>query len=43
MGKAIGGIALLGLVGLLGGLVGSKKVLVTCLKCGKQWQAGKNK
>lgn len=41
LGKAaIGGI-LLGPVGLLGGVLGSKKVLVTCLKCGKQWKAGK--
>jgi tellurium resistance protein TerD len=32
---------LLGGAGLLGGFVGSKKVMITCLKCGKQWEAGK--
>lgn len=42
MGKAIGGAAVLGNVGLLGGLLGSKKVIITCLKCGHQWQPGKN-
>lgn len=41
LGKAAVGGALLGPVGLLGGLIGSKKVMVTCLNCGKQWQAGK--
>lgn len=43
MGKAVGGVALFGAVGLIGGFIGSKKVLVTCLKCGKQWEVGKNK
>jgi ribosomal protein S27E len=42
LGKAIGGGLLLGPVGLLGGLVGSKKVMITCLKCGNQWKAGNN-
>jgi len=37
---AIGGV-LLGPVGLLGGFIGSNKVIVTCLNCGKQWKAGK--
>lgn len=41
LGKAAAGGVLLGPVGLLGGLVGSKKVMVTCLKCGKTWEAGK--
>jgi hypothetical protein len=27
-------------VGLLAGFIGSRKVLVTCLKCGIQWQPG---
>jgi len=41
LGKAaIGGI-LIGAVGLLGGLIGSKKTMITCLKCGYRWQAGK--
>ena len=42
LGKAAGGALLLGPVGLLGGLIGSKKVMITCLKCGKQWKAGSN-
>jgi len=40
LGKATAGGLLLGPVGLLGGLLGSKKVMVTCLNCGKQWKAG---
>ena len=41
LGKAVGGALLAGPVGLLGGFLGSKKVIVTCLKCGNQWKAGK--
>jgi len=41
LGKAAAGGVLLGPVGLLGGLIGSKKVMITCLKCGHKWQAGK--
>jgi hypothetical protein len=41
LGKAAAGGILLGPVGLLGGLIGSKKVMVTCFKCGHKWQAGK--
>jgi tellurium resistance protein TerD len=41
LGKAAAGGLLLGPVGLLGGLVGSKKIMVTCLKCGHKWEAGK--
>jgi len=41
-GAALGGI-LLGPVGLLGGLAGSNKVKVTCLKCGHSWDAGNPK
>ena len=40
-GKAAIGAVALGPVGLLGGLIGSKKVIVTCLNCGHKWQAGK--
>lgn len=38
IGKAAVGGLLLGPVGLLGGFVGSKKVIITCLKCGYQWK-----
>jgi len=37
-GKAVGGLVLLGPVGLLGGFLGSRKILITCLKCGHQWK-----
>jgi len=40
LGKAIVGGVLTGGVGLLAGFIGSRKVLVTCLKCGNQWEAG---
>jgi hypothetical protein len=38
--KAVAGAVLLGGLGLLGGFVGSRDVIVTCLKCGNQWAAG---
>lgn len=38
LGKAAAGGLLLGPVGLLGGLFGSKKPLFTCLNCGKQFK-----
>ncbi|MEK4509482.1 hypothetical protein [Paenibacillus sp. FSL K6-2524] len=41
LGKAAVGGLILGPVGLLGGIVGSKKVKITCLKCGHNWEAGK--
>ncbi|MBZ4664472.1 MAG: hypothetical protein JG776_2190 [Caloramator sp.] len=41
LGKAAAGGLLLGPVGLLGGLIGSRKVIITCLMCGKKWEAGK--
>ncbi len=40
LGKAAAGGLLVGPVGLLGGFIGSKKVMVTCLKCGFSWKAG---
>lgn len=40
LGKAAVGGFLLGIPGLLGGLIGSNKVLVTCLRCGHHWKAG---
>lgn len=42
LGKAAIGGVLLGGVGLLGGFVGSRKVQITCLKCGNTWAAGSN-
>ena len=41
IGKAILGAALVGGVGLAAGAIGSKKVVVTCLKCGKRFKAGR--
>lgn len=38
LGKAAAGGLLLGPVGLLGGFLGSNKVIITCLKCGHQWK-----
>jgi tellurium resistance protein TerD len=40
LGKAAVGGLILGPVGLLGGLAGSKKVVVGCLKCGHRWAPG---
>jgi tellurium resistance protein TerD len=37
LGKAAIGGVLLGPIGLLGGLFGSKKTVITCLKCGHKW------
>lgn len=41
-GAAVGGV-LLGPVGLLGGMFGSGKVKITCLRCGHTFQPGKAK
>lgn len=38
IGKAVIGGVLLGPVGLLGGLIGRKKVMVVCLQCGNRWE-----
>jgi tellurium resistance protein TerD len=40
-GKAIIGGVLAGGIGLLGGFIGSQKVIVTCMECGYSWEAGK--
>lgn len=42
LGKAVVGTVLTGgLWGAGAGFMGSNKVILTCLKCGKQWKAGK--
>ena len=38
LGKASAGGLLLGPIGLLGGVIGSGKIVVTCLKCGHKWK-----
>lgn len=38
IGKAVVGAALVGPLGLVAGNIGSKKVLVTCLNCGKKFK-----
>lgn len=39
-GAALGGALLTGGIGLLAGAIGSGKVKLTCLKCGKTWKPG---
>lgn len=39
-GKALAGAVLTGGIGLLAGTIGSKEVMVTCLKCGNRFKAG---
>ena len=39
-GKAVTGALLTGGIGLLAGFIGSGKVKVTCLKCGRTFDAG---
>jgi len=36
-GKALVGGLLTGGIGLLGGFIGSKKIIITCLNCGHKW------
>ncbi len=38
LGKSLAGGLLLGPVGLLGGVIGSGKIVVTCLNCGNRWK-----
>ena len=42
LGKAAAGGLLLGGIGLLGGLVGSNKVMLNCLSCGHQFKPNQN-
>ena len=37
-GKAIGGLLLAGPIGLFGGVMGKRPIILTCLKCGHSWQ-----
>lgn len=39
-GKAAAGFMLAGGIGLAAGGIGSKKVIITCLKCGHSWKIG---
>jgi DNA-directed RNA polymerase subunit RPC12/RpoP len=39
-GKALAGAVLTGGIGLLAGTIGSKKVQMTCLKCGHKFKSG---
>lgn len=41
VGKAALGAVALGPLGLIGGLIGSKNIKLTCLKCGSKWEPGK--
>lgn len=41
VGKAVVGGILTGGAGVVAGALGSDKVIITCLKCGNKWQAGK--
>ncbi len=38
--RAAAGGVLLGPVGLLGGLIGGRKIVITCLNCGHEWKPG---
>lgn len=38
VGKAAAGAVLLGPLGLAGGMIGSNQLLLSCLKCGHQWE-----
>ena len=38
LGKAAAGALLLGPVGLLGGMIGSKNTILVCSNCGNRWK-----
>lgn len=42
IGKSVVGATIAGPIGLMAGNIGSKKVRITCLKCGHQFWAGKD-
>lgn len=42
-GKAVTGAILTGGIGLAAGFIGSKKIVITCLKCGHTWKVKKKK
>ncbi len=37
LGKAVGGALLFGPVGLLGGFLGSRDMMISCMRCGYKW------
>jgi hypothetical protein len=39
-GKGVAGLLIAGPIGLVAGLLGRKKVIVSCLSCGHTWRAG---
>lgn len=41
VGKAAAGVVLTGGIGLIAGAHGSGKIIVSCLKCGEQWNPKK--
>lgn len=41
VGKAAVGAVLLGPVGLVGGMISSNQLLLSCIKCGNQWEPSK--
>jgi Zn finger protein HypA/HybF involved in hydrogenase expression len=41
VGKAAVGAVLLGPVGLIGGMINSNHILLSCIKCGNQWEPSK--
>lgn len=41
--KAVAGALLTGGIGILAGTIGSNKIVITCLNCGKQFKPGEGK
>ena len=41
LGKGLLGNFIIGGAGLLGGLIGKDKVIITCMNCGHNWEPGK--